>query len=184
MTGMTPPRAAGFAAAALATVAAVAGCGSSGAATPAQARSEVLSAYHLLYDQHLYGARVGHAHSIQGSYQGCKGNKSDTMYVGVTSLYPFHRMSTGTFARAVSGEMRRSGWTLRQQKPPVQTSTAVSYYVITKGPVTGDMYAYANGTASAQMAMGVNSQCFSSGSLKPSMVHFDNFPLPHPAATP
>jgi hypothetical protein len=187
---MTPGGIARFAAALMIT-AAVAGCGSasgnpsSSSLSPAQARSEVLAAYHALYDQNLYRPRVGYAYAVSGSYQGCKANKSDALYEGVTTLYPFRRMSPQAFAQSVAGAMRRGGWTLTRQQPPAQATGQVAYYTIAKGSVTGDMYTAASGPASAQAALGITSGCFSGTLLKSSAAgRFGTFPLAHPSPAP
>lgn len=161
-----------------------AGTGASGVAAAASARGQVDSALRSLYQQRLYGARIGYASSLDGGYEPCPQARTEIHFVGGTDVYPLHPgLSAGAYAQAVAGALKSAGWQVRQRKSPVQTSGPVPYYAITKGSLIGDMYVVPAPPGGSRAVLGVSSGCFTPGPHQTYTVRFYHVPLPHPAAT-
>jgi hypothetical protein len=187
------------AAAAAAVVSLAAGCSSSqpvggieapGAAATDAARYQVAAARYqvtntllTIYDRWLYGARVGYATSLDGSFQACVGSGSQLSYHGEMRLYPLgSKVSGAAFTRRITRALRRHGWQVYPQKfisvPPPER---VYSYAFTEGPTGGLMYVVANRQGLALWArFDVQSQCFKPSGALPARP--DRLPLPHPCS--
>ena len=179
-------------AAAAAAVPLAAGCASQpaggieapGAAAAAAARYQATTTLRTIYDRWLYGARIGYATSLDGSFQACVGSSSQLSYHGEMQLYPLGGTVNGVaFTRRITGALRRHGWRVYPQKfITVPATERVYSYAFTEGRTGGLMYVVAGQQGHLPRArFELQSQCF-----KPSgqvlTAHPDRLPLPHPAS--
>ena len=179
-------------AAAAAAVPLAAGCASQpaggieapGAAAAAAARYQATTTLRTIYDRWLYGARIGYATSLGGSFQACAGSSSQLSYHGEMQLYPLGGTVNGVaFTRRITGALRRHGWRVYPQKfITVPATERVYSYAFTEGRTGGLMYVVAGQQGHPPRArFDLQSQCF-----KPSgqvlTAHPDRLPLPHPAS--
>jgi hypothetical protein len=186
-------QASAVAVAAAAVVSLAAGCSTSqpaggieapGAAAAAAARYQVTTTLRTIYDRWLYGARIGYATSLDGSFQACLGARSQLSYHGEMQLYPLGgKVSGGAFTRRITGALRRHGWRVYPQKfitvPPPER---VYSYAFTEGRTGGLMYVVAGQQGHAPTArFDLQSQCFRPLGQALSG-HPDRLSLPHPAS--
>jgi hypothetical protein len=154
-----------------------------GAAAVAAARYQVTNTLRTIYDQWLYGARIGYATSLDGSFQACLGPGSQRSYHGEMELYPLGgKVSGAAFTHRITRALRRHGWQVYPQKfisvaPPAR----VYSYAFTEGATGGLMYVVAGQPGLAPRArFDLQSQCFKpTGQALPT--HPDRLPLPHPS---
>lgn len=162
----------------------VAGVEAPAAAAAAAARYQVTNTLRTIYDRWLYGARIGYATSLGGSFQACAGSSSQLSYHGEMQLYPLGGTVNGVaFTRRITGALRRHGWRVYPQKfITVPATERVYSYAFTEGRTGGLMYVVAGQQGHLPRArFELQSQCF-----KPSgqvlTAHPDRLPLPHPAS--
>jgi hypothetical protein len=161
-----------------------AGAGASGPVAAGTARSQVVSAVRSLYEQRLYGARIGYATSLDGGYEPCPQPRSEIRFVGGTDLYPLRaQVSMAAYTSALTGALSGAGWSVQRQQSPVSASGPVSYYAIRKGGLAGDIYVVPGPSAAPHAVLGVHSGCFRPSPGQALTVRFFHLPLPHPGAS-
>jgi hypothetical protein len=155
-----------------------------GAAAAAAARYQVTNTLSTVYDRWLYGARIGYATSLDGSFQGCLGSGSQLYYRSEMQLHPLgDNVSGAAFTHRITLALRRHGWKVYPQKfitvPPPER---VYSYGLTEGGTGGIMYVVAGQPGRAPWArFEVQSQCFKRpGRAFP--IRSDRLPLPYPEA--
>jgi hypothetical protein len=129
----------------------------------AAARYQVTNTLLTIYDRWLYGARVGYATSLDGSFQACPGSGSQLSYHGEMQLYPLDgKISGAAFTRRITRALQRHGWQVYPQKfISVPSPERVSSYAFTQGPTGGLMYVVAGRRGLALWSrFDVQSQCF------------------------
>jgi len=133
----------------------------------AAARYQATSTLRTIYDRWLYGARIGYATSLDGSFQACPDSSSQLSYYGEMKLYPLGgKVSGAAFTRRITGALRRDGWRVYPQKfITVAPPERVYSYAFTEGgtggccmlsPVSG---AWPAGRDSSSKASASSSQC-------------------------
>jgi hypothetical protein len=179
-------------AAAAAAVPLAAGCASQpaggieapGAAAAAAARYQATTTLRTIYDRWLYGARIGYATSLDGSFQACPGSGSQLSYRSAMKLYPLGgKVSGAAFTRRITRALRRHGWRVYPQKFITVTPPERVYsYAFTQGGTGGLMYVVAGQPGLAPWArFDLQSQCFKpSGQALPARTY--RLALPHPSS--
>jgi len=150
----------------------------------AAARSQVTNTLRTIYDRWLYGARIGYAITLDGSFQACPGSGSQLSYHGGMELHPLGgKVGGAAFTRRITRALRRDGWQVYPQKfISVPPPGRVYSYAFTEGGTSGLMYVVAGQPGLAPQArFDLQSRCFKpSGPAIPARQ--DRLPLPHPAS--
>jgi hypothetical protein len=151
------------------------------AAAAAAARYQVTNTLRTIYDRWLYGARIGYATTLDGSFQACLGSGSQLLYHGDMELYPLGgRVSGAAFTHRITRALSRHGWQVYPQKfITVAAPERVYSYGFNQGGTGGLMYVVAGPPGVAPRArFDVQSQCFKP-SGQPLPTRADRLPLPH-----
>lgn len=149
----------------------------------AAARYQATNILRTIYDRWLYGARIGYATSLNGSFQACPGSSSQLSYLSEMKLYPLGgKVSGAAFTGRITRALRRHGWRVYPQKFITVTPPERVYsYAFTEGATGGLLYIVAGQRGLARWArFELQSQCFQlPGQALPT--HPDRLPLPHPS---
>ena len=154
------------------------------AAAAAAARYQATNTLRTIYDRWLYGARIGYATSLDGSFQACVGSSSQLSYYGEMKLYPLGgKVSGAAFTRRITGALRRDGWRVYPQKfITVAPPERVYSYAFTEGGTGGLLYVVAGQRGLARWArFEFQSQCFKL-SVQALPTNPDRVPLPYPSS--
>jgi len=150
----------------------------------AAARYQATSTLRTIYDRWLYGARIGYATSLDGSFQACPDSSSQLSYYGEMKLYPLGgKVSGAAFTRRITGALRRDGWRVYPQKfITVAPPERVYSYAFTEGGTGGLLYVVAGQRGLARWArFEFQSQCFKL-SVQALPTNPDRVPLPYPSS--
>ena len=151
------------------------------AAAAAAARYQATNTLRTIYDRWLYGARIGYATSLDGSFQACVGSSSQLSYRSEMKLYPLGgKVSGAAFTRRITRALRRHGWRVYPQKfITVAPPERVYSYAFTEGGTGGLLYVVAGQPGLAPWArFDLQSQCFKRP-VQALPTHPDHLPLPH-----
>src|SRR5262252_2923652 len=116
------------------------------AAAAAAARYQATNTLRTIYDRWLYGARIGYAITLDGSFQACPGSGSQLSYHGGMELHPLGgKVGGAAFTRRITRALRRDGWQVYPQKfisvPPPGRVYSCAF---TEGGTSGLMYVVAD----------------------------------------